>query len=222
MKKDNNNAPNTAARKKTRTKLYILLAVLAVMLAVVLSFGYTASWFAPKSKVEVEAILTDIGAEMLYSYKTNAVTVKLNETDGRIKINTYKSSSNNNYTNLNLSVDYKDKSSAYIRVKLFESFFTSDGVLLPAPAERIPYNLAEGWSYNEDDGFYYYDSIVSAPENEESISIPFVITGTNEALNDTVYDTSKYYMNLVAVIEEVQPDRFEDFFGFAPEKLTAE
>ena len=182
----------------------ISIACVCVVLAVILTVGFAFSWFAPASNADVNVYVTDFSTKTMFSISDGEYKA-LEDTD-KVTVGTE--------STLKLRIDYKGRCSAYIRVQLFETFKNSNGSLYPATT--VNYTLAPGWV--EKDGYYYYTEPVKPKGLEDTeISVPFV-TAASTDYNTT--DDNGVYFNLVALVEEVQPDRFNEFFGFEPENLT--
>ncbi len=188
----------------------IIVTSIIFILVIILSVGFAFSWFAPRTEADLTVTTTFFETEAQYSIGSSEFA-KLTDT---VNIGV------ENFNSLNLRIKYTGPSSAYIRVQLFESF-NKDGVKYPAT--DINYNLSSNW-VKIGDYYYYkkvatYTEVTETDENGKNVrkrvptEIPFV-TGISSSYNAT--NNNGVYMNLVAVVEAVQPDRFQDFF--LPEK----
>ena len=192
---------------KRRAAMFILIAGICIILSVFLVVGLAFSWFQPPKDADVKVHITDFSAYTKIGL-SNSTKERLADSH-QIKVG----STGANVGTLKLDIHYTGRSSAYIRVQLFESFKNSSGALYPAT--DVNYTLSSGWV--EYDGFYYYHlPVAPAGRTDTEISVPFV-TGAS-----TNYNTSDYngvYFNLVSVVEAVQPDRFDEFFGISYEEV---
>ena len=111
------------------------------------------------------AYILDQPENVVNTFEPSEVTCVINEGfDGVVK---------NNVTVTNTSdID------AYIRAEVIVNWQNSEGEvygkqLIEGTDYTIKYNLADGWVYNENDGFYYYTKVVSptAPDNVTTVLI---------------------------------------------------
>lgn len=181
----------------------------------ILLVGVAFSWFAPKKEADLTVTTTDFETETLYSFASSEFAPLTDKINFGIE----------QFNSLKLKIKFTGPSSAYIRVQLFENFSKDSNMY---PATPVSYTLSPDWVKIGD--YYYYKKIVTYTEVTEtdengknvrkrvSTEIPFV-TSASSSYNTT--NNSGVNMNLVAVVEAVQPDRFEEFFGADPELLFA-
>lgn len=180
--------------KQTKRKYTVLIIALSVLILAALTFGIVnaVSWFDPSTNAELKVMVSDFKGEM---YAGNSA---LSSSTGY---------SQSQLSSLGLNVKFSSKgSSAYIRVKMFESF--TDGMGGTIPAKTVSYTLADGWELH--DGYYYYTTPVRG--NGIVQTIPFstgCTLGANIETSDRVI--------LIAQVETVQPDRAQEFFGYVPD-----
>lgn len=209
---------------KHRIVAVAVVALILVVSVVLLFVGRGLSWFSPKPKADLTVKSTEHTTETLYWNSTSSSYVAL---DDDINISIGKLSS------LKLRIQYNGLSSAYIRVRLFESFkkgTTANGTTTYAsyPSTDVTYTLSNKWVKKGE--YYYYTDIVKYTERIETGPNNTDVTYKDPTLIDFVTKASSsnnstnaanVYMNLVSVVETVQPDRFQEFFGFDPAELTA-
>ena len=190
--------------------IIILSAIIIIVMVLVLFVGFAFSWFAPKQAANMSILVSSSEAEVQYIIDKEGVdeqysSLKGSENDISFAVD--------DIDDIVLSVKFIGPSSAYIRVQLFESFKTSSGNMYPTA--DLEYKLAKGWEKIGD--YYYYKDIVTNPNKDRApIYIPFL------EVDSCSYSSATHngvYMNLVAITEAVQPDRFEDFFGADPDVL---
>lgn len=192
--------------KKRREYAYIVIAVAVLLLSGILFVGMALSWFSPKQEADLSVVITNFSTETKYSISGSAYETL--EAEDQLSVDSLDT--------LRLRLDYTGPSAAYIRVRLFESFKDSNGKLVSSLP--INYNLGTDWV--EKDGYYYYKNIViQGADDKEPKQLNFVsgatLAGTATAKNGVVF-------NLVAVVEAVQPDRFDEFFGTSYEDVFGE
>ncbi len=212
-----NTQPNI---RKRRLGYLIAVTVVAVVLAVVLVVGSAFSWFAPPSfnKSDSTVRATDFSAQMLISFDGEEYNVLNNNSLDKIIVVGDTSDNKANLANVSLKVRYNGDSSAYVKVQLFDSWFKGSELSSAAVIAKanLSYTLdTEYWKYDaENECFVTLKPISAYIETEEESStfdIPFV---TSITCNDS-YTDAYVYFNLVSVIESVQPDRYDEFFGTA-------
>ncbi len=205
---------------KHRRSGLLMIGIAAVLLIAILSVGFALSWFAPRTEADITAKITDFSARTMISFDGE----NFEELTDTHEVNV---GADGDIGDLRLNIEYEGKSSAYIRVQLFESFKQESGTLYPTTA--VNYNLAEDWVYK--DGYYYYTKPIyvepaaaeaestdeSGAEVKEYKSIPFIIEKSSCTYNTAAQNN--VYFNLVSVVEEVQPDRFYEFFGSEAEAV---
>ena len=204
------------AGKRKKKGIIAVIAIAACFLAAVMlftdNFSGVVSWLKPTHISDQDVTVTNFTSTVGIAFSDGAYT-DLNETFV----------SKSNLSNMKLKIIYNGESDAYIRVKLFESFCNSDGGLLPA--STVNYVCESDWKYHTD-GYYYYKKVVKGVQPDETDSegkkatnksINFIKTGSTLS-NASNYGDSEGF-KLVAIVEQVQPDRFEEFFGFEPNSL---
>ncbi len=215
---------NDVPQKRVSRRHYSILiaAVVIILMSVILAVSMAFSWFAPEQDADLTVITTDFETQTLYKLSSSADEFAdlTDEVDFNI----------NDLDELQLKIKFTGPSSAYIRVQLFENFYTLNGETeVMHPATDVTYTLGPDWVKIGD--YYYYKNVATYTEvNEKDESgktvkkrnpteIPFVSSASTKY--DNVTD-SGINMKLVAVVEAVQPDRFEEFFGEDPDVLFAE
>ncbi|MBE6574184.1 MAG: hypothetical protein E7652_07310 [Ruminococcaceae bacterium] len=193
--------------KKKRKLTIILIAVLSLTLSLIVGVVVGYSWFADaNSSAKRDLKVTDFSASMQISINGSTGFEDLSDT----------LITKSDFSNLRLNINYTGESSAYIRVKLFESFYDSEGAYLAKSV--VEYTTDSKWEFNPSDGYYYYKDIVSGATVDTPLTIEFVTGGANISTEAVAYsDTDGFKLN--AIIEEVQPDRFNEFFGYEPEDI---
>ena len=195
VKKIKPNKRKPKAWNQTKRKYTLLIAALSVLILATLTFGIVqaVSWFEPSTTADLTVSVSDFKGEMC------AGSTALSSSTGY---------SQSQLSSLALKVKFTSKgSSAYIRVKMFESFVEQGGGAIPT--ETVTYSLADGWAYNSDDGYYYYDTPVRG--NGGSQMVPFA---TGCTLGGSIKASDRVI--LIAQVETVQPDRAQEFFGHVP------
>ncbi len=235
-KKNVTNKPQSDIKKR-RLRYAIVISAVAIVVSVVMIVGSAFSWFVNptynKSNSTVNA--TDFTATMYVSHNSGSSYEVLN-TNGTVANNRVYVVGNTgaHATDIDkkkLKINYTGDSSAYLKVTLYESWYygSSTSSFAPIPDCRVDYTLAkynneDFWVFNEDDGCYYSKKPVSAYSNvtgsaAKGIDIPFV----DKMVADSSIGFSRYtYFDLVAIIETVQPDRFDEFFGTSYEDVFGE
>lgn len=221
--------------KKRRRKYVLIISAVAVLLAAVLLVGTAFSWFSPPSFNEADAdfTATDFTAKMLVSHNDGGSyeTLNTNKTEANNRVYVVGTGTSTHKTDIEkkrLKINYKGDSSAYLKVTLYESWYYGAKVAnaQPIPDCKINYTLAkynneDFWVYNESDGCFYSKKPVSAYSSAtgsavNGIDIPFV---SLMAADSSVTHSAVTYFDLVAVIEQVQPDRYDEFFGTSYEDV---
>ncbi|MBQ3183802.1 MAG: hypothetical protein IJB57_09060 [Clostridia bacterium] len=214
---------NDISQKRAWRRHYSILiaAVVIILITVILTVGMALSWFAPEHDADLTVTTTDFETQTLYKLSSSAEDFTDLTDDIVFNIN--------DLDELQLKLKFTGPSSAYIRVQLFEYFYTLNGETeVMHPATEVTYSLGPDWVKIGD--YYYYKNVVTYTEVNEKdengktikkrnpTEIPFVASASTKY--DNVTD-SGINMKLVAVVESVQPDRFEEFFGADPELLFA-
>lgn len=214
---------NDVSQKRVWHRHYSILiaAVVIILITVILSVGMALSWFAPEQDADLTVTTTDFETQTLY--KLSSSTEDFTDLTDDVGFNI------NDLDELQLKLKFTGPSSAYIRVQMFENFYTLNGEIeIMHPATDVAYTLGPDWVKIGD--YYYYKKVVTYTEVNEKdengktvkkrnpTEIPFVTSASTKY--DNVTD-SGINMKLVAVAEAVQPDRFEEFFGADPELLFA-
>lgn len=246
MKKKKHNIANLPANEsgtsissnlsKRRSNSIVVIVTVVLIFAIVLSVGIGLSWFAPKTGSNMEVILSNFEAKIEYSINNSEFAELKNVAGNEIELNT------EHLNTLKLQIKYTGPSSAYIRVQLFDSFYSvsSDNSKTLVATPDFSYILGEDWV--KIGNYYYYKNIATFTENEiivtdeitdetNEIAETGEITTKKEIIREpriidfvtaTDYessDSNASIVKLVAVVEAVQPDRFEEFFGVEPEVL---
>lgn len=204
---------NAQSNIKKRRRFYIIaVAATVILLACVLTVGIAFSWFSPPviggSDSTVKA--TDFSAQTLISTNGTDYNVLNAESKNKIAVGS---------TNVSLKIRYVGDSSAYLKVQLFDSWFKGSNVV---PTGDLTYTVdPEYWQYNESDGCFYSINPISAyiesDKTASTFDIPFVTK-----IESSGYTDSDVYFNLVSVVESVQPDRYDEFFGTNTAAATEE
>ena len=211
--------------KRHRAYSIVIVSLIVLILVTLIMVGMAFSWFSPKQDADLTVLTTDFETEVQYSLSgsefaklTDSINMDAEALD-----------------TLGLKVKFTGPSSAYIRVQLFESFEKLSGydennapIYTMYPAPDVTYTLSPDWVKIGD--YYYYKKVVTYTEVTEkdengknvkkrvSTDIPFVTNASSQYDN---VENSDVIVNLVAVVEAVQPDRFEEFFGSDPDVLFA-
>lgn len=217
----NTNIPTSG--KTHRRGIIVAIIAVTLVLAVILSVGTALSWFSPLSVVgsKTYALVTDFSATMLHSFDGTAYT-ELNRNDnGNLA---YDDISTSALSSLTLKVRYTGDSSAYLRVRMHDSFYDANGNMIPT--SEIYYTVDSSiWELGEDGCYYtkepisaYYDATDTAdyPVTDGKYSANTVDINFATSVSCTYTGGSGYgnniYVNLVPIIESVQPDRYDEFF----------
>ncbi|MBR6513219.1 MAG: hypothetical protein IKT46_00145 [Clostridia bacterium] len=211
----------SSSREFRRRYSILIAAIVVILMVVVFSIGMAFSWFAPEQDADLTVITTDFETQTLY--KLSSSESDFTDLTDDVVFNIY------DLDELQLKVKFTGPSSAYIRVQLFENFYTLSGdTEVMHPATDVTYTLGDDWIKVGD--YYYYKNVVTYTEVNEKdengktvkkrnpTEVPFVTSASTKYDSDT---TSGINMKLVAVVESVQPDRFKEFFGADPEWLFA-
>lgn len=183
--------------KQQKRELTIIIIALSVLVVAALTFGVfkVVSWFNPSTKLDITVAVSDFKGEVYAG--AAALTSNTNFVQSDLSA-------------LTLNVNFSSKgSSAYIRVKMFESFKNANGVI---PNQNISYTLASGWVLHTD-GYFYYTQPVRG--NGGSQSIPFITASSGVTLGDGEF------VCFDPQVETVQPDRAVEFFGVDPGTLAS-
>lgn len=212
----NSSEKNNHRRVITVLVIAVCALLLAAAMIIVGHFTGTLTWFSKtKSSAERDIRVTNFDATAMISVDAGKSYSALNRTFV----------SKANFDNLRLNINYTGESNAYIRVKLFESF--CDQNMVEIVSSPVSYSTVSGWKYNETDGYYYYNQIVKGVKEASDDDtandtgdetggdggyLLNFITGASVSSEEVQYTNTDGF-KLVAIIEQVQPDRFEDFFG---------
>ena len=209
-----NKKDNAQSNIKKRRRIYIIaVAAVAVILACILTVGTAFSWFSPPvvSGSDSTVKATDFSAQTLIS--TNGTDYNVLNAESKNDISVA------DVSDVTMKIRYVGDSSAYLKVQLFDSWF-KDSVVVPTG--DLTYTVdPEYWQYNESDGCFYSINPISAyiesDKTASTFDIPFVTK-----IESSGYTDSDVYFNLVSVVESVQPDRYDEFFGTNTTAATEE
>ena len=177
-------------KRKIKSHLWVCSIVFATFLLLLSVLGFTLAWFEPSDGVEQSVSVYDVGAEVLYSDGALGVAEEPAEIPDFI--------SKSDLADTHLYVHNTRDSSSAVRVKLFYET-RLDGVLVPDTTYTVI--VDSDWDYNLSTGYYDYNGVLRSGE-----TVDFV-TSLTESSQKSV-DTK-----IVALVECVQPDRKDDFFG---------
>lgn len=117
-------------------------------------------------------------------------------------------------SNLRVNIQVKSNIDTYFRIAVYEQLtltYTSGGKtyeVATTQEEKMPFNYYVGTEENpifydnrDNDGFFYFTSIVQREDEVTSLSIPFI--GTFDTSKFSIYD-NKYSLQLGFIIEAVQ------------------
>lgn len=188
--------------KKRRRITILMIAITSIILSAALCVAVGYSWFIKsESAAERDMKVTDFSAAAVMSINGGTSYSDHSNTTLIAK---------SNFAKLRLNVNYIGESDAYIRVKLFESFCDKDGVVITK--SDVVYSVSSDWVFNESDGYYYYKKIANGATAENPLNIPFITGGASVPAEIREYLSTDGF-KLDIIIEQVQPDRFADFFG---------
>ena len=188
--------------KKRRRTTVLLIAICSIILSAALCVAVGVSWFTKsESAADRDMKVTDFSAAAVMSINGGTSYSDHSNTTLIAK---------SNFANLRLNINYIGESDAYIRVKLFESFCDEDGVVITK--SDVEYSVDSDWVFNEADGYYYYKEIAKGATEEAPLNIPFITGGASVPTEIREYSNTDGF-KLDIIIEQVQPDRFAEFFG---------
>ena len=185
-------------------------AVLAAILLIsTLSCGYQINaWFIEKDTIRNESTLSNFQTQVEYSIDGSSYT-KLAQ-GGAIAVTP------DNVNTLKIRISYKGVSQAYMRVKLYGSFYNKNsGTYLPQAAENDFRKFQNNSSWVLNDGFYYYKQKLGNDRSTHLSSFKTISTLTMQvdvsSLNKSQYQD--YAGNLYVIVDAVQPDRYQPLWG---------
>lgn len=184
-----------AQRNNKRRFIFAVCVIMAWIVSCVLMVSTAFSWFSPGQVADLSLKATDFSTLTHYSISGS----NYKELGSNVNISVASLNS------LKLRIVYNGYSSAYLRIRLFESFKDESGKVISTPS--VSYELKDNWKKYGD--YYYCEDVVglskTLPVNVDFINKATLAEGSNVPNNS--------YFNLVAVVEAVQPDRFDEFFG---------
>ncbi len=220
---------NTKKRAKRNRKMYstlftVCLALLATISVFVATYQVEA-WFKNFATASTDAVLTNFETKVKYAVDDNSweqapagTSIPIVIENGDVKLDVSRLSGVTAVPNsLQIQVTYNGKSSAYLRASV-KAVFQNKHTGTVLPALNLSFSGSDKWVTSGD--YIYYTE--KCGEEHDGTKTPDQYVKSHNlyvftvSLGDSNPDISKYQDykgDLYIVVDTVQPDRYEAFWG---------
>ena len=187
----------------------------AVVLLIALISGIVAvfAWFAANNSSQITVAVDDFKVVPVIYQDSEWIEISDSAQATASSFDPFAAS-----RSLVVSLKATGRGNSYIRVRTVESFYAHNDRTSALPVSNVPVSYlfdTANWKLHTD-GYYYYKNIITEPTAANSY-IAFItgVDGPEPVQNKAgVIDCSVSF-----VVEAVQPDRFDEFFGTSYESV---
>jgi len=208
---------NAKRISKKQIILIVSSVITATLLLVALVCGmFARAWFKDYLDVTTPAKLSNFN--IIVEYSKNGEWETLTKPGDPIEL-----SSIDELDSLQVRITYQGFSAAYLRTTVYGNFYNKyTGTYLPQPEDFWSLSPVTAGDWNQSGEFWYYTSLLEnfdqSKNSDKSILSVLNVSANTNALGD-ISTHQEYAGKVYIVVDVVQPDRCEAFWGVSPSEF---
>ncbi len=205
---------NTKRISKKQIILIVSSVITATLLLVALVCGmFARAWFRDYLDVTTPAKISNFDISVEYSIDGTWKTLKNPEAPIEL-------TSSNDVNSLQVRITYQGFSAAYLRTKVYGNFYNKHtGTHLPQPEHFWTLSPVSASDWKQSGDYWYHTSLLhnldQSKSNDKTPLSVLNVSADMSALGE-ISPHQEYAGNVYVVVDVVQPDRCEAFWGVSP------